>query len=373
MNNLSTSRAVINLTAYAHNLNVVRDIIPKECRIMAVVKANAYGHGAVAITQKAVSEGVAMLGVVTVEEALVLREAGVNVPIVVLAQPCEDALEAAIEHDLRLMLSDRGVAERLGELARRANKVAPIHCKVDTGMGRQGFNLDTAVTEMLQLTRVSHIDIEGVATHFAVANSSLDPFTSHQLRQFRQLLRQLNKQGIPFEMAHAANSGAVVNHPNAAFDMVRPGLMTYGIWPGESKPMASPLRPVLRWEARITLVKELPSGSSVGYGRTYIAPQPIRTAIVPVGYADGYKYALGNRGEVLIRGKRCTVRGAVSMDQIVVDVTHVPNVMVGDTATLIGSDGPETITVEELAARAGTIPYDILTGLGSRVTRVYAE
>lgn len=373
MSELALSKAMVDLNAYAHNLSVVRRMIPKECRIMAVVKADAYGHGAVPVARRAMAEGAAMLGVATVPEAIELRQAGIGAPILVLLQPAEDALGAAVEYDLRLSLCDVHVAERLGELARRANKVVPVHCKVDTGMGRQGFSPDTAVDEMRHLTRISHIDIEGVSTHFAMADASGDEFTTTQIKTLKHLLRQLDKEGIPYEMVHAANSAAIVNAPGAAFDMVRPGIMTYGAWPTDKRPDSSPLLPVLRWETKITVLKELPPNWGVGYGRTYVTRERMVAAVLPVGYRDGYRRHLSNNADVLIRGKRCPVRGLVSMDQIVVDVTGVPGVAVGDTATLIGSDGQETILVEELAERAGTIANEILTGIGPRVERVYVE
>jgi alanine racemase len=230
------------------------------------------------------------------------------------------------------------------------------------------------VTDLLHLTRISNIDIEGIMTHFAVADSTGDPFTATQIKLFKQVLKGLDREGVPYEMVHAANSAALINHAAAcAFDAVRPGLMTYGVWPTDTAPEQSPLEPVLRWETSVVLLKDIAAGATVGYGRTYTAERPCRAAILPVGYADGYKYALGNNAEVLIRGKRCSVVGAVSMDQIVVDVTHVPGVAAGDKATLIGADGDETVTVKDLARQAKTIPYDILTGLGRRVARVYVE
>jgi alanine racemase len=374
MNAPAPSKAIIDLGAYAQNLATVRAMIPKESAILAVVKADGYGLGAAPLAKKAVDSGAAMLGVASVTEALALREAGIDAPILVMVQPTEEAIPAAIEADLRLMISDVGMAERVGEVARRINRVVPVHCKIDTGMGRQGFLADKAVSEMLYLTRISHIDIEGMATHFANANAAQDPFTNQQIRLFRQVLRQLEKEGIPYEMVHAANSAAVVNFASsAAFDMVRAGLMTYGVWPTDTPPATSPLAPVLRWETRVVHVRTIGGGDSVGYGRTYIAHDQVRLATLPVGYADGFKHSLSNRASVLIRGKRCPVRGRVSMDQISVDVTHVPSVEFGDTAVLIGLDGGDSITVEELAERAGTIPYEILTGLGRRVERVYID
>jgi len=373
MSDASPSRAVIDLAAYSHNLNQLRNLIPEECAVMAVVKADAYGHGLVPMARRAVDAGVAMLGVATVNEGVALREAGVPAPIVVLVQPSEEALAPAVQHNLRLTISDVAAAERLGHIGRKGNKVIPIHCKIDTGMGRQGFGLENAVTDLLFITRISNVDIEGVATHFPVADIRDDPFTLNQIKGFRRLLRQLGKSGIPYELTHAANSAAIVNYPDSCLSMVRPGLMTYGVWPTPEPPDTPLLRPVLRWETRVVLAKEFEAGATIGYGRTYTTDRPLRAAVLPVGYADGYKHGLSNRADVLIRGTRCPVRGSVNMDQIVVDVEKAGGVAAGDVATLIGSDGDETITVEELARHAGSISYDILAGIGPRVRREYRE
>jgi len=373
MDSTAQSTFVVDLAAYAQNLRVVREMIPRECAIMAVVKGNAYGHGSVAIAQRALQTGAAMLGVATVEEAIVLRSASITAPIMVLMQPPAEAFPEAIENNLRLMLSDVDAVEKLGELARKRNRIIPIHCKVDTGMGREGLDPESAIAAMRHATRVSHIDIEGIATHFSSADDIDEPATANQIRVFRQVLRQFEKEGIPYEMAHAANSAGIVGHPASAFNMVRPGLMTYGVWPFDTPPERMALRPVGRWVSQIVLIKELPSGWSIGYGRTYITDRPTRTAVIPVGYADGYKVQFGNNADVLIRGRRCPVRGRVSMDQIVVDVTEVPGVTTGDPAVLIGVDGPEQISVAELAKRARTVGQDILSCIGPRVHRVYVN
>lgn len=373
MTRFAASRAVVDLSAYAHNLAVVREAIPPACRIMAVVKADAYGHGLVPIANRAVEAGCAMLGVACVDEGLALRDAGVAAPIVVLTRPHEEGIRAAVAAGLRLTISDLGTAKLIGEYARKANKIVPVHCKVDTGMGRQGFAPNRFPDDAEYITRLSHIDIEAVCTHFPVADEPENPFNAAQLKLFKQVVKQCERQGLPHAFVHAANSPAVVTLPGAAFDMVRPGLMTYGVWPTASPPDDIPLRPVLRWETRIVLIKQLDAGHSVGYGATYTAARPTRMALLPVGYADGYRFALANRADVLIRGKRCPVIGRISMDQMAVDITQLPEVgvAVGDTATLIGEDGDEAITAAELAERAGTIPYDILTGIGRRVDRVY--
>jgi alanine racemase len=368
---LSVSRAMIDLEAYAANLRGLRRLLPTNCGIIAVVKANAYGHGLEQIARRAVLEKVQMLGVSTVEEGVQLREYGIDAPILVLMQPSGEAMPAALEHNLRLMISHTSAAERLGEIARKTNRVAPIHCKIDSGMGRQGFDIENAERSIMYLTRISNIDIEGVATHFPSADLREDAFTLNQIKAFRHLLRQLDKQGIPYEMVHAANSGAILNYPSSLFNMARPGLIAYGVTPVPDAPPAIPLRPVLRWETRIALVKDVAAGTSVGYGRTYTTSGRAKLAVLPVGYADGYKHALSNNADVLVKGRRCPVRGSVSMDQIVVDVTGVPGVQVEDTVTLIGADGAECISVQELAQKAKTIPYDILTGIGPRVHREY--
>jgi alanine racemase len=368
---LAPSFATIDLDAYAHNLRVVRDLSGPDAKILAVVKANAYGHGLVPVARKAVATGAAMLGVATVDEGVTLRDAGITAPVVVLFQPAIDALPAVVEYGLTLVLADRDTAEHLGEIARKANRVVPVHCQIDSGMGRQGFDIESAANDIQFLTRISHIDIEGLCTHFPIANKKDDEFTLNQVRAFKNVAKQLERAGIPFEMVHAANSAGIVNYPKSAFDMVRPGIMAYGVWPADDTPAQNPLRPVLRWETSVTQVRELEAGANISYGRTYTAASRMRVAILPVGYADGYRHRLSNRAEVLIHGKRCPVRGSVCMDQTVVDITSVPSAKAGDTVVLIGEDRGQRITADELAAHANTIPYEILTGIGARVPRIY--
>ncbi|MCC6143881.1 MAG: alanine racemase [Candidatus Hydrogenedentes bacterium] len=373
MSRTSASTATVDLSAYAHNLAIVRKYISQRPDICAVVKANAYGHGALPMAEKAIACGIRSLAVATVDEGIELRTSGIDVPLYIMVPPGKESLAAAAEFRLTFFLADVDTAEALGEIASRANRVIPIHCMIDTGFSRQGFPFDQALHDLQYLTRISHIDIEGIATHFPVADKVEDPFTYNQIKQFRQLLKQLDKSGIPYERAHAANSAAIINYPSSTLDMVRPGLMTYGIWPVETPPQQQILRPVLRWETHVIQVKALEPGSSIGYGRTYTTAHRMRAAILPVGYADGYKHSLSNKGVVLIRGQRCPVRGSVCMDQVVVDVSHLDRVEVGDIVTLIGADGGERITAEELAKIGGTIPYEIVTGISARVPRVYVD
>jgi alanine racemase len=369
----ATSHAVIDREAYAHNLNEARSRLPADCRLMAVVKADGYGHGMAPIAEAAVAFGVDMLGVATVEEGVQLRDAGIKAPILVMVQPADSVLTLAIEHDLRLSVSTVPLAERICDIARRLNHVVPVHCKIDTGMCRQGFDPEAAASDLQQLTRLSHIDIEAIWTHYAVANAVRDPATANQAKLFRQVLKKLDRVGVPYEFAHAGNSAALVNYPDHVFDMARVGLMTYGVWPSDNVPEKSPLRPVMRWETEIVLIKNLDKGMSIGYGATYTTSSPTKVALIPVGYADGYRHALSNRASALVRGKRCPVRGRISMDQTTIDVTGVPDAEVGDAVTLIGSDGNESITVQELADRASVLPYEIMTGVQNRARRVYPE
>lgn len=369
----ATSHAVIDLDAYAHNLAETRLRLPAGARLMAVVKADAYGHGANSIAERAANAGVDMLGVATAEEGARLREHGITAPILVLVQPAEGSITLAVENDLRLAVSSVAIAERIGEIARRINHVVPIHCKIDTGMGRQGFDPATAANDLQQITRLSHIDIEAIWTHYAVANAVRDPGTANQAKLFRQILKKLDRVGVPYEFAHAGNSAALINHPDHVFDMARVGLMAYGVWPSDHVPEESPLRPVMRWETEIVLIKEIEKGATIGYGATYTTPADARVALLPVGYADGYRHALSNRASVLVRGKRCPVRGRISMDQTTIDITGVPDAEVGDAVTLIGSDGNESITIQELADRASALPYEIMSGVQERVRRVYPE
>jgi alanine racemase len=371
--NRSTSTLRVNLGAYSDNLHALRARLPEECGIMPIVKADAYGLGAVEVARRAVAAGARMLGVATVGEAIALREADIQAPILVLVQAQTDEFEAAVRHKLQLSVSDFRLAEKLGDEARKARSVVNVHCEIDTGMGRQGFAVENAATELRNLTRISHVDIEGIYTHFATAEHPEDGFADQQLRAFRQLMRELDAEGVPYEMAHAANSAAVLFLPASALDLVRPGLVTYGVWPLPDRPADCPFRPVATWTTNIAMIRNAKSGESISYGRTYFTGSNARIAEIPVGYADGYPVALSNKSSVLVHGRRCPVRGRVTMNQTLIDVTNVPQVAVGDTVTMLGSDGNDSILAEELAVHAGIPPHAVLTGINPRVRREYSN
>jgi alanine racemase len=371
MTALAPSRVLIDLAAYEANLAHVRHLVGPRVRLCPVVKAEAYGHGMLPIARRALACGASMLAVATLPEGIALREAGIAAPVLLLFEPQPELLEAVVAHELTLLLATSSAARALSRLAERLGTTATVHLGVDTGMNRQGMPLAHAEHEIKTVAALPRLRMTGMATHFPCANAQDGEVTARQIAQFAALVDRLAAEGIRFGMVHAANSAGIVNHPGSHFDMVRPGLMTYGVWPTDTPPAVSPLRPVLRWETTIMQVKEIAPGDAISYGRTFIASERTRIAMLPVGYADGYPVALSNAGDVLIRGQRCPVRGRVCMDQIVVEVTHLAEVAAGDTAVLIGRDGAEQITAEELAARAGTIPYEILTGIGPRVARVY--
>jgi alanine racemase len=367
------SRAIIDLAAYTHNLNVVRNYVGPEVKVMGVVKADAYGHGLIPMAQHAVDWGVYNLGVATVDEAVTLRAAGFTLPIVLLFEPTPDSLEPVIAHDLTLVLAERATGEALAVLADKMGKQATVHCQVDTGMSRQGFRPDLAVEDILALSRLAPLRLEGLCTHFPLADDPESDYTRKEIALFKDIAAQLKQAGVTFDLLHTCNSAGVVNFPEAHFDLVRPGLMTYGVWPSNAPQPEGCLRPVMRWETRIVQVRDLDPGAGISYGHTYVTENGMRAAILPVGYADGYRHRFSNRADVLIQGVRCPVRGNVCMDQTVVDVSHLPDVKTGEWVVLLGGDGGDCLKAEELAPHALTIPYEILTAVGNRSPREYVH
>jgi len=369
-----TSEAVVDLAVYAHNLRYAAECVGPGVKLVAVVKADGYGLGAVPLARRALESGAAaMLGVATVDEAAALRDAGIDAPILLLMQPAPETFPAVAALDLQVTLCDREGARALDAIARGRNQVLPVHAMVDTGMGRQGFAMDTAAADLLEIAASSALRLEGIGTHYPVADFTGDPFTAGQIARLKDVAAALRAGGVRPLHIHGANSAGVVDHGDDLYTLARPGIMCMGVWPTDQIPSPNPIRPVLRWETHVSQVRTFPPGHSVSYGRTYITPEAMVAAVLPVGYADGYRRAFSNKAEVLIQGRRCPVRGRVCMDQTVVDVTHVPGVAPGDTVVLAGVQGADQITLEELAAHAATIPYEILTGIGRRVARVYTN
>lgn len=358
----------VDLQAIRHNYHLLADTLPKDVRVMAVVKADAYGHGALAVAQTVLAEGAGALAVALVEEGITLREAGVFAPILVLGAATETAAEAAIEHDLAQTVFYPHQIEYIERAAQRVGKPARVHVKLDTGMGRIGLRTEEeakALAEALQ--NAAHVQATGVYTHFSDADAPLDggamnPYTQAQLERFMVLRRY-----FPAEISsHVSNSAMSLLYPEARFQMVREGITLYGYPP---IPTHLPFCPALSWQTEVVHVKDVEAGSAISYNCTYVAKEPRRVATLAVGYGDGYHRALSNRGAVLIGGKRCAILGRVCMDQMMADVSDVPDVRVGDPVVLIGRQGDEFLGADEVARWADTISYEVLLAITARVPR----
>ncbi|MBI5408639.1 MAG: alanine racemase [Nitrospirae bacterium] len=358
---LQRTFAEIDLSALAHNLKVVtRKTGNKD--ILAVVKANAYGHGAVEISKSLIQKGVSYLGVAFSGEAIALREAGIKTPILVFFD--RDHIDECFKHDLTPVVFDFKTAKKLSrEAVKRKRKIA-IHVKADTGMGRMGFTLNKAQKEIEKIARLDNVELEGLMSHFSDADLQDKIFADKQLARFLLLKSGLKRSKIVFKYYHIANSAAVLSMPDAHLNMVRPGIMLYGY--GDDG-----LKPVLSLKSKILLLKKVPSGAPISYGRTFVTKRKSVIATIPIGYADGYNRRLSNLGEALINGKRAPVAGRVCMDTIMVDVTDIPGVDEDSEVVLIGRQGKEKITAADIADKIGTIPYEVLTSIGQRINRVY--
>jgi len=360
----------IDLSAYSRNLAEVRRKVGGR-RLMAVVKANGYGHGMVPVARAAVAAGVEMLGVALVEEGIALRQAAIAAPILVLAPSLPEQAPAVVAHGLEQVVTDRRAAEALSQASVQRERETRVHVKVDTGMGRVGVPPEAAVDFCREVASLPGVRLAGVMTHFAGADDP-DLASAHaQLERFQRIVPAVSA-ALPHASLffHAANSAAIAFLPESYFDMVRVGQFGYGV-PNGPEAIGLSLSPVMTVKARITQIRELPAGQAVGYGGSYILERPSRLGVLPLGYADGYRRVLSNRAEVLLHGRRAPIRGRVSMDQLLIDLTDLPEVDLGDEAVLLGRQGEDEIPAWELADRAGTIIDEIVTGWHVRLPRVY--
>jgi len=359
----------INLDALAHNLRHIRAKLGPSTALCPVVKADAYGHGMLAVADRAVREGVERLAVAFVEEGALLRQRGITVPIVVLGPTTPEQAEEVVRHELTPTLFSHSLKDALVKAARKQQRRLPVHVKVDTGMGRLGLAPEEAVPFIEELAACPEIEVEGLCTHFAVAEDDA-AYTAAQHEQFLQLIRRLPRQCVP-RLVHCANSAALMQHPQTHHTLVRPGLMVYGVSPFPTHPAGWELKPVMRWHTTIVSIRTVPAGSAVGYGCTYTTARETTLAVLPVGYAAGYRRAFSNVGSVLLRGKRVEVVGSVCMDMSMLDITDVPEAAVGDDVVLMGAQGGVEITATDLARQVGTIPYEILCAAGATAERRY--
>ena len=365
--------AEIDLDALKNNVQEMRRITDLNAQLMAVVKANGYGHGIEQTASTALQSGATWLGVALLQEAVLLRDKGITAPILVLGYtPVDDAVEV-INHDISQTIFTVEDARAFAVAAHRLGKKAKVHIKIDTGMGRLGFSLQGDTLDKIRsLSQLPGLDIEGIFTHFATADDSDKSFAEEQFMRFQQLLKQLAAHHIYIKWRHCANSASVIDLPYTHLDLVRPGIALYGYYPSPYVNRALvKLLPVMSLKARVAFVKEVAEGCSISYGRKYIAKKKTFIATIPLGYGDGYSRLLSNQGEVLIRGKRAPVVGRVCMDQLMVDVGHLPDVQQGDEVVLLGRQEGEEITADELAGKLGTISYEVLCMISERVPRVY--
>ncbi len=377
---LRPTTASIDLAALRHNLLQVRRLAGAR-EVIAIVKADAYGHGAVAVARALAAEGVTRFGVALVEEARALRDAGIRGELLVLGGFTGDQASEIVDLGLTATVFHSGQAAILSEAARRAGRVAPVHAKIDTGMGRLGFPVDEAPEAVADLLRRPGLRLDGVMTHFADADLADPAFAREQMARFDRVIAALASRGIAVPLRHAANSAAIMAVSRdgiagleaALYDAVRPGIMLYGCRPGPAVGPAVDLRPVLSLTTRIGLLKRVPSGTPISYGRTFVTRRPSVIAVLPIGYADGYPRALSNVGAVVVRGRRTPVVGRVCMDLTMADVTDVPDVAEGDEVVVIGVQGGASIGAEDAAVAAGTIAYELLCGIGPRVPRRYLD
>jgi len=362
--------AEIDLAAVRHNLNCVRGLVSRDIGIMAVVKANAYGHGSEEISRILIDNNVDYLGVATVDEALSIRRAGINAPLLILGSTLKEEAEIAVKNDITLTLCNKELMSVLSDIAKKTKTYPKVHIKIDTGMGRIGIWHKDAYAFIKAVNDDPGLELEGIYTHFSsAARDKL--VTQMQIRSFEKVISETEKQGINIRYKHAANSIAVVDWKESHLNMVRTGILLYGVYPKEDFHMKFKLKPVMSLKTKIVYLKDTPPGRSISYGRTYITQKETKIATIPIGYADGYGRILSNKAEALIGGKHVRVVGMVTMDQTLLDVGDVKNVKIGDEVVLIGSQTGTQISIEKIAKLAGTIPYEILSAITNRVPRVY--
>lgn len=361
----------VDLDAVRHNVRAFKQLVAPGCQVMAVVKAEAYGHGAVAVARAAIEAGAAWLGVARAREGMSLRECGISVPILILGPVAKGEERMIVENDLRATIGSVQMAKGLSDAAAAVGRTVLSHIKVDTGLGRYGLSLDDARAVGQAIASLPGLRLEGVFSHFATADDPDDSYAELQLETFQSVRSRLGSEGFHFPVAHMAASAGVLAVANSHFDLVRVGISLFGAYPADHLIPMLELRPALSMHSRVVRVFTLRPGDSVGYGRTFVAQRPVTAALVPVGYADGLPRSHSNRGVLLVRGLGAPLIGRVSMDQCVADVSGCGPVREGDPVVVIGTQGAAAITIDEFADRSGTINYEALTSLGYRVPRVY--
>lgn len=361
----------VDLSRLAENLQMIRRHV-KPARVMAILKANAYGHGLVEVARHLSRLGIDYLGVAFLEEGILLREQGINAPILVLGGIMGNQVPLFLDYDLTLTASSVEKLSQIEREARRRNVQARVHLKIDTGMERIGVHYYSAGELLEAALRCEHCDVEGIYSHLANADAQDLTSARVQMERFMAVLEAFAERGLRPPLRHIANSGAILQMPDSHLDMVRAGILLYGVYPSQDAPQSVPVRPALSWKSHVVYFKVVKPGHAVSYGSTWQSDHMVRVVTVPVGYGDGYFRSLSNRSQVIIRGKRYAVIGRICMDQLMVNIEW-ETAYNGDEVILLGEAGDASISADELAEWAGTIPYEILTNINTRVPRIYVR
>jgi len=362
--------AEVDLDGISHNVKSIKEHLSPSTELMVVVKANGYGHGAVPVAKAALHSGAEWLGVAIVEEGINLRQAGIEAPILILGVPPKWQAALVVEHRLRVAVCTWDLAQALAEAAGKRNTTAKIHVKLDTGMGRLGILPEEALAFVRRLQTLPNLEIEGIFSHFATADEQDKSYAQAQFRRFTGVLKQLEGAGIDIPIRHIANTAAALTMPETQLSLVRSGIAVYGLSAAKDQPKSLKLRPCMELKAAVSYVHRVPAGSGISYGIEYVTSKATNIVTLPVGYADGYSRLLSGKGEVLLKGHRYPIVGNICMDQCMVDVGDL-EVEIGEEAVLLGKQGGEEITADELAEKMGTINYEIVCMIGSRVPRIY--
>ncbi|MCL5257323.1 MAG: alanine racemase [Chloroflexi bacterium] len=365
------THAVVDLDAVAANVRAILDHVGHGVRVAPAVKANAYGHGAVPVAAQALAAGASLLCVACVDEGRQLRSAGIAAPILVMGYLQPSEIDSAVQSGLTLTINDAEQVEAAATASESRGAKTRIHLKVDSGMNRYGSDVETLLRLAKLAGSKASLEMEGLYTHFACADEADKSSAYRQFETYQEARTKLRSAGFEFALYHVANSAAILDMPDTHLDMVRPGIATYGLYPSAEVSRLPGLAPALALKSQVARVHELRPGDGVSYGYTYIARKPTRVALVPIGYADGYHRSLSNKAFVLINGRKARVAGRVCMDQLVVDIGDLDGVAVGDEVVLIGRQGSECISADEVAGLAGTINYEVTTSLSTRVPRLY--
>lgn len=364
----------INLNAIIHNIREFRRVLPRKVQIMAVVKADAYGHGAVEVAQAMVRGGVDWFAVAFLEEGVELRLAGIKTPILLIGPTPPEQAAAVIKYNLTQTIFSREIAEALSCEAVKHHAEESVHIKIDTGMGRVGLTPRDTLKFIKEISSLPGIRVEGLLTHLASADEEDLSYTHRQINLFNETIQSCREAGIEIPLVHAANSAGAINVPESHYNLIRLGLSIYGHYPsGKISTDLVSLQPALSFKTRIIYLKEVPAGTFISYGSTFVTERKSLIATIPVGYADGYNRLLSSRGQVLVKGVRVPIVGRVCMDYTMIDVTGINGVRIGDEVALYGRQDEEEITVEEVADQLETIPYELLCAVDKRVSRFYME